>query len=81
MAEWRKFNASGANRTCLWCGRPLRKHMRMVYTDATKRTYRMEHTGNYGDYGDNSFCGLRCGYRFGARLAELGHQLVRQLVD
>ncbi len=55
--------------------------MRMVYTDATKRTYRMEHTGNYGDYGDNSFCGLRCGYRFGARLAELGHQLVRQLVD
>ncbi len=33
----------------------------MVYDDETKRTYHMEHTGSYGDYGDNSFCGLRSG--------------------
>ena len=33
----------------------------MVYDDETKRAYHMEHTGNYGDYGDNSFCGQRSG--------------------
>lgn len=48
MAEWRAFNASGENRTCLWCGRGLRKEMRMVYDDETKRAYHMEHTGNFG---------------------------------
>jgi len=78
MAEWRAFNASGENRTCLWCGRRLQKEMRMVYDDETMRTYHMEHTGNYGQYGDNSFCGLHCGYQFGARLAELGQKLVRK---
>ena len=29
-----------------------------------------------GDYGDGHFCGLRCGYRFGVRLANLGSRLV-----
>jgi hypothetical protein len=28
-----------------------------------------------GDYGDGHFCGLRCGYRFGVRLANLGSRL------
>lgn len=28
-----------------------------------------------GDYGDGHFCGLRCGYRFGVRLAQLGSRL------
>lgn len=41
----------------------------MVYDDETKRTYHREHMGNYDDYDDNSFCGLRCGDPFGARVS------------
>jgi hypothetical protein len=29
-----------------------------------------------GSYQDGMFCGLRCGYQFGLRLAELGRRLV-----
>jgi hypothetical protein len=29
-----------------------------------------------GDYRDGHFCGLRCGYAFGVRLADLGNRLV-----
>ena len=28
-----------------------------------------------GDYQDGFFCGLRCGYQFGERLAQLGRRL------
>ncbi len=79
MSQWRAFNASGRNQTCLWCGRDLRKEMRMVYDDETKRAYHVEHNGNYGDYGDNSFCGLRSGLPVrGAAGAQLGQKLVRK---
>lgn len=30
----------------------------------------------FGDYSDGHFCGLRCGYMFGRRLADLGNRLV-----
>lgn len=43
MSQWRAFNASGRNRTCLWCGRELRKEMRMVYDDEIKRAYGLTH--------------------------------------
>jgi len=32
----------------------------------------------YGDYGDNAFCGLRCGYSFGVSFAALGKRLTPQ---
>lgn len=31
--------------------------------------------GAAGDYGDNAFCGLRCGYAFGVAMASLGRRL------
>lgn len=32
---------------------------------------------NRGDYGDNAFCGLRCGYMFAVSMARCGRRLVR----
>ena len=34
-----------------------------------------EATGRLGQYEDNAFCGLRCGYMFGLTLARLGKRL------
>jgi hypothetical protein len=42
---------------CLWCGRPLRRA-------------RYGH-GFRGDYNDDAFCALRCGYAFGVIAARL----------
>lgn len=63
------FNYDSVKGTCLWCGRKLR---RFRYRDA-------EHNEGkeWGDYGDGHFCGLRCGYQFAVRLADLGRRLVR----
>lgn len=47
--------------TCLWCGRKLRRNTRDP-----------EH---FGDYADNAFCGLRCGYAFGVIAARNGFRL------
>ena len=53
----------GANSNrCLYCGRTLR------------RTSHAEEA-RQGDYGDNAFCGLRCGYMFGVAFASFGHRL------
>jgi hypothetical protein len=46
--------------TCLWCGKKLRKS---------------KHMDERGDYGDNAFCGLRCGYSFGVAMEKNGHRL------
>lgn len=54
-----RTNAPG---TCLWCGTTLRKPR---FTD----------DGSRGDYRDNAFCGLRCGYSFGVVLARHGERL------
>jgi len=51
---------------CMWCGRKLR---------ALQTFNQPERMGRRGDYGDNAFCGLRCGYAFGWRLAQLGERL------
>lgn len=48
--------------TCLWCGKKLRKSK--IHNGAFK-----------GDYSDNAFCGLRCGYSFGVTFASLGRRL------
>lgn len=55
---------------CLWCGEKLRAtgtHLRSLYPVLGPVAR--------GDYGDNAFCGLRCGYLFGRRLAVLGSRL------
>jgi len=44
---------------CRWCGSTLRLFRWRAYDN---------HAGKdrtYGDYGDNLFCGLRCGYEYG----------------
>lgn len=52
---------------CMWCGRKLRAFRHL--------SNRPELADRRGDYGDNAFCGLRCGYAFGRRMAELGQAL------
>jgi hypothetical protein len=43
---------------CLECGKPLRRYKwdDKAFTDGTPR--------EWGDYGDNRFCGLRCGWNW-----------------
>lgn len=62
------FNYEGVERTCLWCGRKLRKY---------RHREAFPESNEYGDYGDGHFCGLNCGYSFGRRLADLGRRLVK----
>ena len=54
---------------CLWCGTGLR--LAKVANHPTIDSHRDAR----GDYGDNAFCGMRCGYFFGLRLAILGSRL------
>lgn len=46
---------------CLHCDKPLRrfKFDEMTFKDGTPR--------EWGDYGDNRFCGLRCGWNWACR--------------
>jgi hypothetical protein len=48
---------------CLACGKPLRryKHDGRAFNDGTPQ--------EWGDYGDNRFCGLTCGWRWACRHA------------
>jgi len=48
--------------TCLWCGKKLR----------LAKAARFSNTSHRGDYGDNAFCTLRCGYCFGVGMAKEG---------
>ena len=50
---------------CLHCGKPLRryKYDAKVFNDGTPR--------EWGDYGDNRFCGLRCGWSWACRHAAM----------
>lgn len=61
-------------------GRPvlqiLRRHPCVTVGDTVKTESLDLWCGEYGDYGDNHFCGLRCGYQFGVRFANLGKILV-----
>src|SRR5688572_4901824 len=65
----RPFNPSGEAGTCLWCGDPLRAHWRVTADDNLQPE-------GYGEYADNAFCGLRCGYAFGVEMAMRGRRLV-----
>jgi hypothetical protein len=78
MAEWRAFNASNDQRTCLWCGRKLRYLTKQDWpVDQSKptKTYKAVLAG---DYEDGYFCGLRCAYQFALRMAQLGRRLIPQ---
>lgn len=55
---------TGEPGTCLWCGRKLR---------ASSGPFAI--AGHRGDYADNAFCALRCGYSFGVWAARLGFRL------
>lgn len=86
MAEWREFGATNEPDTCLWCGKKLVHQSRLAEThpraDESWQDYwlrqdqiprlRQERGGSYAD---GNFCGLRCGYLFGDRLADLGRRL------
>lgn len=77
------FGATGKPGTCLWCGDKL-KHG-TVTADESQRDdptyksvaphYATVRAARSGSYQDDKFCGLRCGYRFGLRMAELGKRL------
>ena len=49
-------SAVTARPNCLSCGKPLRRYKQdgRTFSDGTPR--------EWGDYGDNRFCGLRCGW-------------------
>ena len=49
-------SAVTARPDCLSCGKPLRRYKQdgRTFSDGTPR--------EWGDYGDNRFCGLRCGW-------------------
>lgn len=59
----------GAPGACLWCGDKLRGVGAAIVKASP------ELAGMKGDYGDNAFCGLRCGYCFGLQLAVFGRRL------
>lgn len=63
--HWRhpKIRRTNDEGTCIWCGRKLRLKL---YNNTQE---------NRGDYMDNAFCGLRCGYSFGVALASHGYRL------
>lgn len=50
---------------CLACGKPLRRYKRdgQTFKDGTPQ--------EWGDYGDNRFCGLTCGWRWACRNAPM----------
>jgi hypothetical protein len=71
-AQARAFAEKGdplAPGVCLWCGDKLR--LAKIANHPTIDTHREAR----GDYGDNAFCGIRCGYAFGLRLACIGSRL------
>lgn len=86
MGDWQPFGYKGKPGTCKWCGRKLRRKYWPKY-ETTKAlnvlgdetTYQKrvgkEPAAGLGGYSDNHFCGLRCGYQFGLRMAELGRRL------
>lgn len=58
------FGATNEERTCLWCGDKLRRT-----SERTRRAFKWPED-TFGDYGDNMFCTLRCGYKFGVESAK-----------
>lgn len=48
---------------CQWCGKPLRRYRYRVGGKSQIDCVKPEE--QWGDYGDNKFCGLNCGYAYG----------------
>jgi len=80
----RSFNASNEARTCLWCGRQLRRYrwrdgapfLEMVEGRLTRVVHHNPRLDmQWGDYGDNSFCGQGCAYGFAVQAARNGYRL------
>lgn len=69
--SYEPFSYEGEPDSCLWCGRKLRAY-RWRNEDTAKAMGKER-----GDYGDGHFCGLRCGYQFAVRFADLGRRLTR----
>lgn len=67
MSQWHQFGASNLERTCLWCGRKLRRYR---WRDTPGRDSKRQ----WGDYGDNMFCGQSCGYCFAIDAARNGYR-------
>ena len=57
---------------CLHCGKPLRRYKweAKAFNDGTPR--------EWGDYGDQRFCGLRCGWSWACRHAPMPKGKVQQ---
>ena len=77
MNHFNEFGHVNEPGCCIWCGRKLRKKFDSEPIDPTNpvRGYRKLKTFKLGDYRDGFFCGLRCGYKFAVRLAQLGQRL------
>lgn len=86
MSDWQPFGYEGKPGTCLWCGRRLPRET--VLDGRVQEQLRqagvpenqlyeasLRPALKTGRYQDGFFCGLRCGYQFAARLAELGRRL------
>ncbi len=61
--------------TCLWCGRKLHKHFSRDWPINQLHPSESKTLDGYGDYADNAFCGLHCGYEFGISMAAGGKRL------
>lgn len=82
--DYQSFGATNEPDTCLWCGRKLVHKSRMC-EEGDPGAFRVggEGRGGWwarkadkgGGYSDGMFCGLRCGYQFGKRMAEFGERL------
>jgi hypothetical protein len=71
-AETPNFAANGdpmGPGNCHWCG------ARLNLCRLANHPTIASHRDARGAYGDNSFCGLRCGYAFGVQMAVLGRRL------
>jgi hypothetical protein len=83
MAEWRPFGASNQEGTCIWCGNKLRYRQKVPAGEGLQAIGKRGGRSIYntvpaeipGDYEDGFFCGLRCAYQFGVRMAQLGRRL------
>lgn len=77
---WHVFGYQGKPDTCLWCGRKLRRKKVIAEPGEPGAVERSFHfwekpAEKLGGYQDGFFCGLRCGYEFGLRMAQLGRRL------
>jgi hypothetical protein len=92
VSDWHSFAHKSEPGTCWWCGRRLRrKSWRIQMTEAIPHGFHLTgRTGKdpygpvrtvaadkLGDYQDDKFCGLRCGYQFGLEMAQR-HRLVEK---